>query len=90
MSDSAGKDPKQPPGQTGQAYLLASASSIGLSLVIALALGGLGGWYLDKYLGSAPWGFIGGLIAGAAAGFRNLYILAKRLDKQQGKENDGR
>jgi ATP synthase protein I len=52
-------------------------------LVIAIFLGAGAGWWLDKYLGSKPWGFIIGLLLGLVAGYRNIFILAKRLERSQ-------
>jgi ATP synthase protein I len=68
--------------------MLATASSIGLSLVIAIFLGTAGGMYIDRHFGTKPWGFIIGLILGVVAGYRNIYVLATRLDNQQRKSND--
>ncbi|MDR1607949.1 MAG: AtpZ/AtpI family protein [Deltaproteobacteria bacterium] len=63
--------------------ILVTASSIGLALVIAIFLGAGAGWWLDKFLGTTPWCFIIGLLLGVVAGYRNIYILAKRLDRSQ-------
>ncbi len=47
-------------------------SSIGLVLAISVALGAVGGWWLDNYLGTDPWLTIVGLVLGSAAGFYEL------------------
>ncbi len=47
-------------------------SSIGLVLAISVALGAVGGWWLDGYLGTAPWLTVLGLVLGTAAGFCEL------------------
>ncbi len=62
----------------GYLKLLAHVSSMGLSMVIATVLGLVAGYYFDKWTGTHPWGFFVGLILGVVAGFRNLYIIAKR------------
>ncbi|MCB2187429.1 MAG: AtpZ/AtpI family protein [Deltaproteobacteria bacterium] len=58
--------------------ILAKVSSMGLAMVLATVIGmGLGLW-MDSAWDTGPWGFIGGLILGIIAGFRNLYIILKR------------
>jgi len=47
-------------------------SSIGLVLAISVALGAVGGWWRDGYLGTGPWLTILGLVLGSAAGFYEL------------------
>jgi len=47
-------------------------SSIGLVLAISVALGAVGGWWLDGYLGTGPWLTVLGLVLGSAAGFYEL------------------
>ncbi len=56
------------------------ASAIGLSLVLAIVIGGGLGWFLSEYTGKTYWFYIG-LILGIIAGFRNLYIMGKRYEK---------
>jgi ATP synthase protein I len=82
----AKKPPEYPDNRIRQASLLATASAIGLSLVIAIALGAIGGYFLDRWLGTRPWGFVGGLLLGIVAGFRNIFILAERLERAQAEE----
>jgi len=64
--------------------LLAQASSMGLSLVLATVIGLGIGYYLDHHVftGTSPWLTIIFLILGIIAGFRNLYILGKRMQKK--------
>lgn len=56
------------------------ASAIGLSLVLAIVIGGGLGYFLAEYTGKTYWFYIG-LILGIIAGFRNLYIMGKRYEK---------
>ncbi len=56
------------------------ASAIGLSLVLAILIGGLLGYGLAEYTGHMYWFYIG-LIIGIIAGFRNLYIMGKKYEK---------
>ena len=56
------------------------ASAIGLSLVLAIAIGGAIGWWLANYFNNNIFFYIG-LILGIIAGFRNLYLMGKKLEK---------
>ena len=48
-------------------------SGVGLTLVISTVLGLWGGYVLDRWLGSAPWLMLVGLLLGVASGFVNLF-----------------
>ena len=65
----------------GEATMLAQAATVGITFGVAIVLGVLGGWWLDKKLGTAPWFFLGGLMVGIGAGFKNLVTVSGRLDK---------
>ncbi len=56
-------------------------STVGMSMALAIALGALIGYHLDKWLGTSPWLLLVFLGFGIVAAFRNLYILYKRADK---------
>jgi F0F1-type ATP synthase assembly protein I len=47
---------------------------------IAIALGALIGYYLDKWLDTSPWLLLVFLGFGIAAAFRNLYIIYKKAE----------
>jgi ATP synthase protein I len=59
------------------------ASAIGLSMVIAIFLGGFLGYLLDNYFGTGYLFKIIGLIVGIIAGFRNVYITGKKFQDKQ-------
>jgi F0F1-type ATP synthase assembly protein I len=52
------------------------AASAGYGLIGALLLCGGGGYAIDRWLGTEPWGLVGGLILGIIVGF---YGLAKTV-----------
>jgi ATP synthase protein I len=54
---------------------------MGLAVVIAIFLGLGLGMLLDKHLGTKPWCMVAGLLLGVAAGFRNLVVMANRVEK---------
>jgi ATP synthase protein I len=60
---------------------LGLVSTVGLSMGIAIALGALIGYYLDKWLDTSPWLLLIFLGFGIAAAFRNLYIMYKRVGR---------
>ena len=66
------------PGQTDRRWIrqLGSLSGVGLTLVISTVLGFWGGRVLDRWLGSAPWLMLVGLLLGIASGFVNLFRAA--------------
>ncbi len=57
---------------------MASVSSIGIAMVLAIfGCFYLGRW-LDRHLGTDPYLTLLFLLIGIAAGFRNMYVLIKR------------
>jgi F0F1-type ATP synthase assembly protein I len=69
------------------------ASIVGLNIVIATIVGGFLGYLFDyamtKWFGitTAPWGLFVGAIFGIIAGFKDLVMLAKKLEEDSSKEN---
>ncbi len=62
--------------------VLAIVSSMGISMVLATFMGFALGYVLDHHVfGTEPWLTIIFLILGIVAGFRNLYIIAKRVER---------
>ena len=57
---------------------LGHVSTVGLSMALAIGLGAVIGYYLDKEFGTKPWLFFVFLGFGIAAAFRNLYIMYKK------------
>ena len=57
---------------------LGTLSTVGISVVIAIAIGVFIGLKLDKWLGTDPWFFFIFLFFGIVAGFRNIYIMTGR------------
>ena len=63
---------------------LGTLSTIGISVVVAIAIGVYVGLKLDKWLGTAPWFFFIFLFFGITAGFRNVYKIAgKEIHKDE-------
>jgi F0F1-type ATP synthase assembly protein I len=70
-------------------HSLSLVSSMGISVVVAIAIGVWSGLSLDKWLGTAPWFFYIFLFFGIAAGFRNIQIITSREIRRDdtGKDN---
>lgn len=67
---------------------LGLVSSMGLSVVIAIAIGVWLGLTLDRWWGTSPWFFYIFMFIGIAAGFRNIQVIAAReLRKNRDHEN---
>ena len=66
------------PGRPDRRWVrqLGVLSGVGLTLVISTVLGFWGGYVLDRWLGSAPWLMLVGLLLGIASGFVNLFRAA--------------
>jgi ATP synthase protein I len=65
------------------AIQLASLSSIGIAMVIAVFGCFFLGRWLDRHFGTEPYLAFLLLIIGIAAGFRNIYVLLKRYVKNE-------
>lgn len=52
---------------------MSMATTLGLSMVAALAVGLFGGRWLDEYLGTTPWATVFGIIFGMFAGLWSVY-----------------
>ena len=61
--------------------LLAIASTMGISMVLALVIAIIVGYYLDKWFQTSPLFFLIFMVLGIVAGFRNIYVIMKRTEK---------
>ena len=74
--------------QREQLKQLGSLSTIGLELGLSIALGYLGGRWLDGKLGTEPWLQWIGLALGLAAGARSLYRVVRRAQRMMEEEDE--
>jgi len=51
--------------------------TVGTHVAVSVLIGSFAGRVLDNRFNSEPWCFLAGFFLGAAAGFRELYRLAK-------------
>jgi ATP synthase protein I len=68
--------------------MLGVLSTVGLTLVFATAIGLYIGLKLDKWLGTSPWFTAVFVLLGLIAGFRNLFVYAKRSQKMLEEDDD--
>lgn len=68
---------------------LGKASLLGIHLVSCTFVGFAIGYFLDKWLGTEPWFLIGFLFFGIAAGFKNMYLEAKKIHDDEKKRDLG-
>jgi F0F1-type ATP synthase assembly protein I len=66
---------------------LAMVSSMGISVVLAIAIGVWFGLTLDRWLGTKPWFFYIFLLIGIAAGFKNIYVIAGKEIRRNNDRN---
>ena len=69
----AGPSDEETNRKTGLVYAAA------LSLFAAVASGLIGGWLLDRWLGTRPWLLVSGIVLGAAAGFYEFVRQTSKL-----------
>jgi len=55
------------------------AYAAAFSLFASVVSGLIGGWLLDRWLGTAPWLLVAGIILGAAAGFYEFIRITAKI-----------
>ncbi len=61
---------------------IGAAVRIAVDLVAGIAVGVAIGYFLDRWLDTRPWMLILFFILGAAAGFRNVFRAAQRMEAE--------
>lgn len=74
---------------SGALELLTTAGAIGLHLVSATVVGLAMGYFLDKWLGTAPWCLLIFLLAGIGVGFRDVFREARRIQRRSDEGQGG-
>ncbi|MDP2846860.1 MAG: AtpZ/AtpI family protein [Humidesulfovibrio sp.] len=67
---------------SGAMEILSTAGTIGLQLVTATFVGLAMGYFLDEWLGTSPWLLIVFLLLGIVAGFRDVFLEARRIQRR--------
>ncbi len=90
MADNTGQrnSPENKPGRE-LLRMLATASTVGINLVLSTFIGFALGYYLvDRYLNTYPWFTIIFLLLGIAAGFKHLFKIAFKEDSSADSEKN--
>ena len=83
LAEAKGRHAPAPgPEPQGQGAALGQALRLGIELVAGVAVGGFIGWWLDRFLGTAPLLMVVFLGLGAAAGIMNVVRTAKRMQAE--------
>jgi F0F1-type ATP synthase assembly protein I len=80
-SEPSGPARKRRPARYEAARTFASVGTVGLSFVLAVAMGTAVGLWLDRLTGWSPVFFLVFFVAGVAAGILNVYRVFTRLPK---------
>ena len=67
---------------------LGTLSTVGISVVVAIAIGVYVGRKLDEWLGTAPWFFFIFLFFGIVAGYRNIFIMTSKEARRDDADNN--
>lgn len=62
-------------------------SYLGILMVASIAIGGVIGYYLDKWLGTGPWLFLLFLVFGIVSGFINVFREVLKEAKKEERED---
>ena len=73
------------PRPQGNASAMARGLRLSTELVAGVIVGAAIGWFLDRWLGISPWGFIVFLLLGFAAGMLNVMRSAGLVAEQREK-----
>ena len=69
----------------GTLQTVGALSAVGLSFVLAVAMGAGFGYFLDSWLGSSPWFFLVFFFVGVTAGVLNVFRVSESfLNYRQG------
>ncbi|HHW20334.1 MAG TPA: AtpZ/AtpI family protein [Thermodesulfovibrio thiophilus] len=64
--------------------VILNASALGINFVLCVVIGAIIGYFIDKVLHSFPWFSIIFLIAGFAAGIKEIFRYIRKVNKTDG------
>jgi F0F1-type ATP synthase assembly protein I len=66
-----------------------SMSSVGLEIGLSVAIGALGGYWLDEKLSTGPWLTLVGLLFGVAAAAKRVIEITRLLSREEKRRDEG-
>ena len=76
-----GDDPDEGWGET--LSLLARVTGVGWYVAASILAGTVGGYFLDRWLGTAPWLLVVGLVLGSLVAFTGMIGLLRRFGSEK-------
>jgi ATP synthase protein I len=70
--------------------MISRAALMGTNMVASTVVGLAMGYFLDKWLDTAPWMLITWLLLGIVAGFRSMYLETMKIYKSQAPDDEHR
>ncbi len=80
------KNWRQSQAEAYKVYIKTSA--VGLEVGLSIAIAALLGYFVDKYFASSPYGLIVGVLIGALAAGKRLWVFSKSYIEQNKKDDD--
>jgi len=62
--------------------------TVGIELIVSMALGYYGGQWLDERVGGHGWVTFGGFLFGVAVGFRSIFAAARYMQRDIARQED--
>ncbi len=84
------KDKKTPPPNLIRSADILRLLGFGWYFATSLAVGLVGGYFLDRWLGTEPWLVLVGLLLGTVAGFYGMFKMLLPVYKREGKSGKRR
>lgn len=60
----------------------ADGMTVGIMFGVSIAMAAAAGTWVDRKIGTEPWGVVIGVLMGAAAGFVNLFQVVLRISRE--------
>lgn len=79
---------RRPDADPRQTATVGKAWSLAIEMVAAVGVSVFIGWWLDRWLGSAPWGLVGFILLGIAAAMWSAIRTGMMIQRQQLAENE--
>lgn len=79
---------RRPDADPAQSRNIGKAWSLAIEMVAAVGVSVFIGWWLDRWLGSAPWGLVGFILLGIAAAMWSAIRTGMAMQREQLSESE--